>query len=361
MIKKIAARTLLTLTAAMAVTLLTTSCLGDPEDIVVTPSCAILSFSIGNITYTYETTATTTEGKDTTYTVSTTVGTSAIPFTIDQRNATIFNRDSIAYGTPLNKVIVKANVSTATSKNNTVSSALITYMKDDVLTAFASGDTLDFSVNNPLTLTVTSSDGNYTRDYRVYINRHLQDPGESKWTVAPLTADIDALTHRYDTTVTAFLTTHSADHLTAFSYPLLTNNNITRDVVIAWNDNPADTTANVWNRLSNDGTWFLLSNDNNPYPCPLLENLTILRYGQDLYAFGGRSIGPRKAPLKPFSQMYVSPDNGITWRTHKNKLTLPDELIGYDGPFQAAVDDDGWCWIVLPDGTAWRGKLNQDN
>ena len=82
----------------------------------------------------------------------------------------------------------------------------------------------------------------------------------------------------------------------------------------------------------------------------------VIRYNGDLYAFGGRSKGNRAPAVEAFSRMFISVDNGVTWRSHSNKLSLPEDLLGYNSTFDAAVDEDYFLWIVLEDGTIWKGK-----
>lgn len=342
------------LALCLGILLLTTSCLGDDEEIVYTSDCALLTFSLGNITYKYPTTITSSTGEDSTVTVSTTIAASKYTFTIDQKTSRVFNVDSLPYNTPLDKVVVKATASTGST-----SAAVISYDKDGDRVQFSSGDTLDLTVVN--TLYVYSSDAKFMRPYQLSVNKHAVDPAASNWTKTALTADIDALLARQDALAADFRAEHPADHVFAFSYPNKANGSIVRDVVVAWDDASSDAYAQVWNRLSNEGQWFALTpSDDNPYGCPRLQNLCIIRYNGDLYAFGGQSLNGYKPATAAFEKMFVSVDNGITWREHSDKLTLPADLAGYEGAFKAAVDDDGWCWIVLEDGTAWRGRKNSE-
>lgn len=319
-----------------------TACLGKSDDLDPSSECALLTFSIGDIKT--NKVITRDDGTDSTYTIAT--ATSHYVFTIDQVNRLVYNTDSIPYGVQTAQVPVKSTSST---------SSTIYYEKEGVRTTFTTGDTLNLT--QPLVFTVVSEDKKFSRDYTITLNAHRANPEESSWHRVTTPVDLQPMKPDVSAIEDDFLSAHTADHLFAFSYPLSTNPAIIRNLVICYDEASTDTLAHVWTRLSNEQTWReMLPSADNPYGCPLLEHLMIVRYNGDLYAFGGQSKGSRTPAVKGFERMFVSVDNGITWRSHKNKLSLPEDLLGYNGAFDAVVDDNFFLWIELEDGTIWRGK-----
>lgn len=321
-----------------------TACLGDAEEVIVTSDCALLTFAINDIK-THKTIKQS-NGQDTTITVST-YGT-LFPFTIDQEKGLVYNVDSLTYGTQTEEIGVKCTADIGAS---------IYYHKDGERVQFTTGDTIDLT--RPVTFTIVSSDTKYSRDYLVTLNVHQSNPDETSWHKVSTPADIKSMQPDYSEVAADFLATHQADHVLAFRYPLLTNKFIDRNLVVCYDDASTDTLAHVWTRLSTDSQWTeMVPSADNPYGCPLLDNLCVVRYAGELYAFGGKSRGPRATPVKAFERTFVSVDNGITWRTYSTKLALPEEMSGYEGNFEVGVDKDNYMWIVLEDGTTWKGKLN---
>ena len=329
------------------------ACLGDAVDENSDSSnCALLTFYIEDIKNKKVFTSST--GEDSTIIISTPA--SDIVFTIDHLRRIVYNTDSIAYGTDLTYVNIHGtadgNVSCTIDGHdvdidNTESSNFDKFEADSV----------DFRA--PRIFTVSSTDGDYSRDYTIYLNVHKIDPNASIWTKSTRPADFDEMKNLDHAVEDDFLASHHADVVWGFGYPLRTYSNISRNVVVCYDLNSTDTLAQVWTRLSNEPAWSEVKpSADNQYGCPLLENLCVIRYAGDLYAFGGKSLNGRSPAVEPFERTFCSIDNGITWRTYDDKLALPEELKGYTGQFETAVDKNNHLWIVLEDGTAWTGKLN---
>lgn len=109
-------------------------------------------------------------------------GLDSVSFAIDQERGLIYNADSLPYGTRINALCV--NVTTASTvatkefivKNGTVQrDTTITYRSN-------SSDSIDFT--GDVTLRVTSRDGQHTRDYKVKVNVHKQEPDVIVWNQA---------------------------------------------------------------------------------------------------------------------------------------------------------------------------------
>ena len=332
---------------------LCTACLGDAVDENSdSPNCALLTFSIEDIKnkYVYSTD----DGEDSTVIV--TISASDIAFTIDQKQRLVYNTDSVKYGTDLHLINIDGTADGLVSCTYDGTTMEIDNTESSNYDQFE-GDSVDFSA--PRILTVTSTDGKYSRDYTVCINVHQINPDASIWVKSTRPADFDTMQKDDQTIENDFLATHHADVVWGFGYPLRTNSNLTRNIVVCYDRASTDSLAQVWTRLSNEPAWSEVKpSADNAYGCPLLENLCVIRYADNLYAFGGKSLGGRTPAVEPFERMFCSIDNGITWRTYSDKLTLPEELKGYSGQFETAIDNQNRLWIVLEDGTAWMGKLN---
>lgn len=154
----------MTLLCPLIAGMLLTSCLPEAEETELSSTVAILSFSINDLKTKH--TVPLDNGKDSTYT--TIMLASSIPFTIDQTNGLIYNRDSIAYGTDVTRVVTKL----AADGN-------VFYYKDGEKTGYNAEDSIDFT--NPVKFTVISHDGMFSRDYLISINVYQTDPNSTHW------------------------------------------------------------------------------------------------------------------------------------------------------------------------------------
>lgn len=142
------------------------------------------------------------------------------------------------------------------------------------------------------------------------------------------------------------------------SYPLITNNKISRTMLIGYADATMSGAPVVWSKLSNEDNWCAYEPSKKEYACPPLAGLQVLRYDGALFALGGAGVVNDKA-VEPFASLFVSKDNGIAWRACKEyALKLPAELKGSTEPFAAAVTADDYMWIITP-AAAWRGRINR--
>lgn len=146
-----------------------TSCLDDDSDEIVYPSdAAITVFSLGTLNrYT-----TTTSSKGVDSLVKSTVVGSNYKFFIDQINRTIYNPDSLPYGTDVAHVICTIN-----SKNS--AQVLLKSTKSDSLFYYSNSDSLDFSV--PRELVVYSLNGKNIIHYTVNVNVHKEEADSFYW------------------------------------------------------------------------------------------------------------------------------------------------------------------------------------
>ena len=153
-----------TLPVVVLCVLLASSCLND-DDTDYGNECYIGSFTLGNVKR-YITT-TTSDGEDSTYTISYTPD--DYPMTIDQLAGEIYNKDSLPVNTYVTAVLAELE-----------GSGVAYYSADEEeWTAFDSDDSIDFS--SPLTFRVISLDGTASRDYTVWVNIHQMDGDVFGW------------------------------------------------------------------------------------------------------------------------------------------------------------------------------------
>lgn len=148
---------------------------------------AITAFSLGTLTKTAHTTAST--GEDSVYTES--FAGSAYKFYIDQERNLIYNPDSLPYSTDVSRVLTSI-----TTKN----SGLV-YLKDNesisdddaTFTYLTSTDSVDFS--QARTLRVLALNGQVWRDYTVQVNVHQEAADTMKWQKMSEISDLAQMSH----------------------------------------------------------------------------------------------------------------------------------------------------------------------
>ena len=149
--------------------------------------------------------------------------------------------------------------------------------------------------------------------------------------------------------------------VSAMSGVMAHNKNIIRYTLVGYPTSAKDSAPQVWSILSTENRWVKYDNVGNPYPCPSLAGLTVLRYDNFLYAFGGKGVVAEEE-TEAFASFYVSKDNGIVWKAMGGYYQLlPKAMKGADVPFVATVDSNNYMWIITTDSNAgaWRGILNR--
>ena len=145
------------------------------------------------------------------------------------------------------------------------------------------------------------------------------------------------------------------------SYAMNHNKGITRYMLVGYTTEAMDGDAVVWSKLSTEENWTKYENENNPFPCPSLKGLTVVRYDDFLYAFGGAGTAQGQE-VDAFSEFYISRDNGITWKAPAGFYQrMPADLQGCDVPFAATVDSNNMIWIVGAgeDPFVFKGIINR--
>lgn len=151
-----------------AATSIMTSCLdNDVEQITYTSETSITGFSLGTLHI--DRVGKDKNGEDSAYVD--TLDCSNYPFTIDQINRTITNKDSLPVGTYIDKVIT----------NITYDAGVLAYKPkgSDNDTIWTSTDSIDFT--EPLEFKVYAYSGVEGKPYKVTINVHKQEPDTISW------------------------------------------------------------------------------------------------------------------------------------------------------------------------------------
>lgn len=148
------------------------------------------------------------------------------------------------------------------------------------------------------------------------------------------------------------------------SYPLATNKDIDRMLVMGENNIAQDTACVTWSKLSTETTWgdyFIAENEN--HFCPKLEHIAMIHYNDRLYAFGGNGTKNGKG-IAAFSTFYESSNNGINWIPVRKHVSFPTEFTGFyeqaNGNYSFIVDSNNYLWIMWSNGGGvWKGRINK--
>lgn len=155
----------------MTATFFLSSCLGnDYEEIEYPSTSSITSFSIGTLHQTFYVKSS--EGEDSVYTD--TISYADVPFTIDQINRKIYNKDSLPKDVDITRVVASISADYAA----------VYYVKNNKDTIWTTADSLDFS--KPVTFKVmtfnpTLNQFDFGASYEVSVNVHKLNPDSLVW------------------------------------------------------------------------------------------------------------------------------------------------------------------------------------
>ena len=155
----------------MTTTFFLSSCLGnDYEEIEYPSTSSITSFSIGTLHQTFYVKSS--EGEDSVYTD--TISYADVPFTIDQINRKIYNKDSLPKDVDITRVVASISADYAA----------VYYEKDGKDTIWTTADSLDFS--KPVTFKVMTYSPTLNQfkpgyPYEVSVNVHKLNPDSLVW------------------------------------------------------------------------------------------------------------------------------------------------------------------------------------
>lgn len=148
--------------------------------------------------------------------------------------------------------------------------------------------------------------------------------------------------------------------------PSITNDDVEQIVVVGNRDesHTADSVAVVWSKTEDYGnvaskaSWELYKwEEDNHHKAPRLSDFTIMGYGRDFIAIGGKALGTCKH--KDLDYIYRSIDGGLTWYKSAGYY-LPEHILGSVDNLAITVDSNYCVWIIT--GTAgeiWKGRLNK--
>lgn len=157
------------------------SCSDDVE-ITANNEAAITGFTLGQIKRTMHTTDS--KGQDSTYTIN--YAGSYFPMTIDQRNNTIYNRDSLPYGSQPKSIL--ASIASIGSVAYSIAGEAEPEWK-----LYRTTDSIDFTYQ--LTFRVMSNDGKAYREYLMKLNIHQQEGEDFEWTKISSDAPFENMQH----------------------------------------------------------------------------------------------------------------------------------------------------------------------
>ena len=385
---------------ALAMTiLLMGSCLkaDDESNVTLYNDAAITSFTLGTLNKYVGDSKTTYSG-------------STYYFCVDQSNTGIhtfkdttiigrcvYNNDSLPLGTDLQHV-----VGTLKTLNNGV--AIIERLDEpDYYDYFDLLDSIDFT--KPRKVRVYSSDGSVYNQYYISVEAHQESGNEfvwklmdNNWTAVPdamplpegikqllgssknkteyyaLSTD-NKLMVSYDNGASwqEDLVNEDADllptrDLALVSYPMTNTDSVDYVLLVGnreVNEQNNESIAMVWRKVVDYGknatkaSWNYMERnaDSDSLALPRLKNLTMVKYDDGVLALGGEGIGG--CTNKPYSTIYQSRDNGITWK-YNPYYNLPAEFNNLATKVSATVDGDNFIWLYCEgSGQVWRGRLNK--
>ena len=290
------------------------SCLGsNDEELTYYDDTAIASFTLGTLNrYLHSTTS---SGADTI--IKSNVTGANYKFTIDQLQHTIYNVDSLPYGTDITKVLC-----TITAKNG--GSIVIQSPTSDSVKYHSSTDSVDFTT--PRKFHVYSNSGRYHQDYTVTVNAHKQQSDQFVWERMAVGGAFEGMTNMRafevgnrmfvagsDGTITMFAYTSTDDGLSWHR----TSPNINTLI-------PANAYQNI---VVKDETVYMLMNNTimTSADCETWQQ----QANTDLAQLIGTD-GQLLFALSNENNLMSSADNGLTWNIEKlddNNNLLPSQDI----------------------------------
>lgn len=356
---------------------------------------AITAFTLGTVNqYVHTTTA---AGTDSVY--KTTFTGSAYTFHIDQLKREIYNTDSLPMGSDASHILCSI-----TTRNSGL--CVIQSLTSDSLFYYSSTDSIDFSV--PRHFYIYSTDGTGFTEYTIRVNVHKEMGNVFKWQQMDYNSDakqavitepnVPALPQgikQYIGSSTKEMYALSDDNklmmsrdfgmtwqeelldedasllpvrdLAIISYPMYLADS-TDYVLLVGNrsleEYPQESVAMVWRKIvdysSNApiGRWVYVERDNvSKYMLPRMQNMALVKYDDGILAIGGAGIGG--ATVTPWSTIYQSRDNGITWKEN-SRYKMPEGFDTSATKVLFTTDSLNYLWLCSEETEQlWRGRLNR--
>ena len=385
----------ISLILAMTIVLMASCLKSDDSDTTLYGDAAITGFTLGTLNKYLNGTKTTYSGSSYTFSIdqSSTGKHTFKDTTIIGR--CIYNNDSLPLGTDIKHV-----VGTISTMNNGM--AFIERLDEPgIYDYFSSSDSIDYS--KPRKLLVYSSDGTDHNTYYISVDAHQEDGDQFVWKLMegytpgiddqlPLPEGIKQLLGSCKSEQYALSTdnklmvsldkgatwqeetiTEDADllptrDLALISYPM-TNTDSVDYVLLIGNrevsEQNNEATAMVWRKVVDYGknapkaSWTYMERgaSSDSLALPRLKNMSMVKYDDGILVLGGEGIGG--CDKTPYSMIYQSRDNGITWK-HNASYYLPDGFDTQATKVTATVDADNYIWLYCEGtGQVWRGRLNK--
>jgi hypothetical protein len=307
----------------------------------------------------------------------------------------VYNNDSLPLGTDLKHV-----VATLTTLNNGI--AIIESLDEpDYYDYFDLLDSIDFT--KPRKVRVYSSDGSVYNQYYICVNAHQEDGSkfvwqlmDDEWTATPDEMVIPdgikqilggSTTEKYamstdnklmvsfdnGTSWQEDIVNEDADmlptrDLSLVSYAMTNTDSVDYVLLVGnreVNEQNGESIAMVWRKVvdysrnATKASWNYMERnaDSDSLALPRLKNLTMVKYDDGVLALGAEGIGG--CTNEPYSMIYQSRDNGITWKYNPYYI-LPEEFNKLATKVSATVDGDNFIWLHCEGtGQVWRGRLNK--
>lgn len=134
-------------------------------------------------------------------------------------------------------------------------------------------------------------------------------------------------------------------------------------VVMLGLNGTAEKKTSTWYKISSadndiDQPWDHIPTPATTYVLPALDNLTMVRLGNTLLAFGGADANTGNTE-KAFKTLYESADNGLTWHPYTSKKCLPEQLNEAPAQPVTAVSVGDQMWLIQSGGKVWRGIIGR--
>jgi hypothetical protein len=158
-------------------------------------------------------------------------------------------------------------------------------------------------------------------------------------------------------------------YISGLCYTLPTNKNVYRNIIVGIDKDSNEPYASVWTKLSTESKWTEMTySSHNSLRCPRLNNLSIIYYDNEIFAFGGKSQNGFGS-IPGLNGFFQSSDNGVTWRNCENfadgyctwnkYMEFPNWLKGRDIGFTGITDGHGYIWIFTDEGDFSYGAINR--
>jgi hypothetical protein len=147
------------------------------------------------------------------------------------------------------------------------------------------------------------------------------------------------------------------------SFDTKTNAELENVLMLGLTD-PVGDYAAVWYKVSaanaeSNQQWnYIPVASDNAYGLPAMQNLSLVRLGDKLLAFGGADPSTGDTS-EAYRYLYASTDNGLSWYPYSANVMLPADLHAHPELPASGVAIDNHLWIVQSGGKVWEGMVGK--